>query len=214
MSARLVFADSEAAADLLTFAARAARLDDGLVHLRAAGGVLAMSCAALTSSGILDPTPTVLGMRVLPIDPELECDLVVQASALTADGSDAVALPASATRTAWAGIAPPRTGWQETGELAASVIAARAQHGMASVAHAVPDAAGEEAVRAVRSRIWGAPDEDLLGLPAGVGFAAFALGFIHGDEVATVRTSGVWTRVSLSRGHVLVRRRPSAASTA
>jgi len=207
MPARLVFADSEAAADLLTFAARAARLDDGLVHLRAGGGALAMSCAALTALGLMDSTPTVLGMRVLPIDPELECDLVVQASALSADGADAVALPASATRTAWAGIAPPRTGWTPVGELAASVLAARAQHGMASVAHAVPDAAGEEAVRAVRSRIWGAPDDDLLGLPAGVAFAAFALGFIHGDEAATVRATGVWTRISLQRGHVLVRRR-------
>jgi hypothetical protein len=76
----------------------------------------------------------------------------------------------------------------------------------------VPDAAGEDAVRAVRSHIWGAADDDLGGLPAGVAFAAFALGFIHGDETAAVRTSGVWTRVSLQRGHVLVRRRPSAAS--
>ncbi|KHK98233.1 hypothetical protein LK09_04085 [Microbacterium mangrovi] len=212
MSARLAFADSDAAADLLTFAGRAARLDDGLVHLRAAGGVLAMSCAALTSSGLMDTTPTVLGMRMLPIDPELECDLVVQASALVADGPDGVALPASATRTAWAGIAPPRSGWEMSGELPASVLAARAQHGMASVAHAVPDAAGEDVVRAVRGRIWGAPDEDLQGLPAGVAFAAFALGFIHGDEVAAVRRAGVWTRVSLQRGHVLVRQRPSARS--
>jgi hypothetical protein len=208
MSARLVFADSHAAADLLTFAGRAARLDDGLIHLRAAAGALAMSCAALTSTGLLDTTPTVLGMRVLPIDPVLECDLVVQASALAADGADAVALPDSATRTAWAGIAPPRGGWEDAGELPASVLAARAQHGMASVAHAVPDAAGEEVVRAVRARIWGSADEELLGLPAGVAFAAFALGFIHGDEVAAVRSAGVWTRVSLQRGHVLVRRRP------
>jgi hypothetical protein len=169
-----------------------------------------MSCAALTSFGLMDSTPTVLGMRVLPIDPELECDLVVQASALVADGPGAVALPASATRTAWAGIAPPRGGWVAVGELPASMLAARAQHGMASVAHAVPDSAGEDIVRAVRARIWGAADEDLLGLPAGVAFAAFALGFIHGDEVAAVRSTGVWTRVSLQRGHVLVRQRPAA----
>ncbi len=36
-------------------------------------------------------------------------------------------------------------------------------------------------------------------------FAAFALGFIAGGEEAPVRRSGAWTRVSLTRGHVLVR---------
>ena len=36
-------------------------------------------------------------------------------------------------------------------------------------------------------------------------FAAFALGFIAGEEQALIRRNGPWTRVSLSRGHVLVR---------
>ena len=39
----------------------------------------------------------------------------------------------------------------------------------------------------------------------GLAFAAFALGFIAGEEQALIRRNGPWTRVSLSRGHVLVR---------
>ena len=63
----------------------------------------------------------------------------------------------------------------------------------------------EDAVRAVRAAVWGAADEGLGGLPLGVAFAAFTLGFIVGEEDAIVRTSGSWTRVSLRRGHVIVR---------
>ncbi len=89
--------------------------------------------------------------------------------------------------------------------LRASVLAARAQWGITTVAEALPQNPGEDAVRAVRASVWGVPDEDLGGLPLGAAFAAFTLGFIVGEEEAPVRTSGPWTRVSLLRGHVIVR---------
>jgi hypothetical protein len=207
MPARLLFPDPLAAADLLTFAGRAARLGDGAVRLTAAGGTLATTAAPLAPRGLLDTTPTVLGMRALPVDPELECDLVVEASALEKAGDDesAVILPETALAPAWAGIAPPRSGWEPRGELAAAQLAARAQWGIATVAESVPTDAGEDAVRAVRAQVWGQTDDTLLGLPIGVAFAAFALGFIGGSEEARVLTAGPWTRIALARGHVIVR---------
>ena len=60
-------------------------------------------------------------------------------------------------------------------------------------------------MRAVRAAVWGAADDALGGLPLGVAFAAFTLGFIVGEEDAAVRSSGSWTRISLRRGHVIVR---------
>ena len=74
-------------------------------------------------------------------------------------------------------------------------------------------ATGEDVVRAVRAEIWGNADDALDGLPLGVAFAAFALGFIGGDEQAAVRTAGPWMRVSLSRGHVLSRSTTRAGLT-
>lgn len=207
MSARLIFPDPHAAADLLTFASRASRLGDGVVRLRGAAGTLAVTSAPLAPRGLLDATPTVLGMRAMAVDPELECDLLVPADALAAasDDAHAVALPESAVSAAWAGVSPPRAGWHVTGELDAAVLAARAQYGIAAVADGVPSDAGEDAVRAVRAHVWGAPDPDLHDLPLGTAFAAFALGFIAGEERAVVRTAGPWTRLTLARGHVLVR---------
>jgi hypothetical protein len=207
VSARLLFPDPQAAADLLTFSSRAVRLGDGSVRLRADGGVLVTTAAPLAPRGLLDATPTVLGLRVSAVDPELQCDLVVEASALSlaSDDASAIVLPETASAPAWAGISPPRGGWTATDALDSAVLAARAQYGIAAVADALPADPGEDVVRTVRAQVWGRPDDALGGLPLGAAFAAYALGFIAGAEEAAVRTSGAWTRVTLARGHVLVR---------
>ena len=204
MSERLVMADKESARDVLSFAGRAARAGEDGVRLQASGGTLVMTAAALAPKGLLDRTPTVLAMRMLRVDPELECDFVV--STLTADEDPRnLVLPDEAISPAWAGIAPPRGGWEYAGAIDAATLANRAQWGIAAVAHQVPDSPGEDAVRAVRGSVWGQPDDDLLTLPLGVAFAAFTFGFISGEEQAQVFTAGRWTRVSLRRGHVLSR---------
>jgi hypothetical protein len=206
MPQRLLFPDAQAASDALTFAGRARPLGDGAVRLQAARGTLAMTSAPLAPRGLFDSTPTVLGMRVLAVDPELVCDVVVEAAALTAgDDPGTVDLPDTGLAPSWVGVSPPRSGWSAEPGIAASALAARAQWGIAAVAEAVPDSPGEDAVRAVRASVWGAPDDALAGLPLGASFAAFALGFIVGEETARVFTSGPWTRVSLERGHVIVR---------
>jgi hypothetical protein len=208
MPARLLFADAESAADALTFASRADRFTDEAVRLQAAGGgILVMTAAPLAPRGLGDPTPTVLAMRTLAADPELVCDLVVEASALSAapDDAQAVQLPETALAPAWAGMSPPRSGWQAADAVDASLLATKAQGGIARVADAVPTDAGEDAVRAVRASVWGALDDELGGLPLGAAFAALSMGFISGAEAARVFVSGPWTRVSLLRGHIVVR---------
>ncbi|MBP2435720.1 hypothetical protein [Microbacterium amylolyticum] len=204
MTARLVLADAPSAQDALTFAGRAARVSDEGVRLQADRGVLAMTAAALAPKGLLDRTPTILAMRILHADPELQCDLVVT-SLTESDDPSQLSLPDQAIAPAWAGIAPPRSGWSRAGELPAATLANRAQWGIAAVAHQVPTDAGEDAVRAIRGSVWGAPDEELDGLPLGVAFAAFSFGFIAGEEQAQVSTAGRWTRISLTRGHILSR---------
>jgi hypothetical protein len=207
MSPRLPLADAATAADALTFASRAARFTDEGVRLQATAGVLAMTAAPLAPRGLGDATPTVLAMRTLAADPELVCDLIVDPSALAAapDDETALVLPETGLSPAWAGVAPPRGGWNERSGIEASTLAAKAQGGIARVAEAVPTDAGEDVVRTVRAAVWGEPDAELGGLPLGTAFAALSLGFISGSETARVLVNGPWTRVSLLRGHVLVR---------
>jgi len=200
----LLLADADTAKDVLTFVGRAARISDEGVRLQATGGVLALTTAALAPHGLFDQTPTILAMRIVHADPELECDVVVDQLTQT-DGPDRLALPDTGLSPAWAGIAPPRGPWERSAVLDASTLARRAQWGISAVARGATPGAGEEAVRALRAAIWGEPDEELEGLPRGVAFAADAMGFISGEEQVSVTRSGRWTRLAFRRGHVLSR---------
>lgn len=204
MPHHLVLADADTSRDVLTFVGRAARIGDEGVRLQASRGVLALTGAALAPHGLFDQTPTVLAMRIVHADPELECDVVVGALTAT-DDERMLELPETGLSPAWAGVAPPRGEWTQTSTLPASVVAQRAQWGISAVARGATPGSGEEAVRALRAAIWGEPDEDLGGLPRGVAFAADAFGFISGEEEVPVMRSGRWTRLAFRRGHVLAR---------
>ncbi|PRB18912.1 hypothetical protein [Microbacterium sp. MYb62] len=204
MPHHLLLADPDTAKDVLTFMGRATRITDDGVRLQAAQGVLALTTAVLAPHGLFDQTPTVLAMRIVHADPELECDIVVDQLSQT-DEPQRLTLPDTGLSPAWAGVAPPRGAWEPVSTLAASVIAQRAQWGISAVARGAGTGSGEEAVRALRAAIWGEPDDDLDGLPRGVAFAADAMGFISGEEQVAVSRSGRWTRLAFRRGHVLAR---------
>jgi len=113
MSQRLIFADAPAAADALTFAGRSARVGDGAVRLSASGGTLMMTSAPFAPRGLFDSTPTVLAMRALPVDPELVCDLVVEATALARADDSAVSGSSSSSALSsarWVGAGGERRG--------------------------------------------------------------------------------------------------------
>ncbi|HWU27507.1 MAG TPA: hypothetical protein VN041_00240, partial [Microbacterium sp.] len=154
MTRPLVLADADTARDVLTFSGRASKAGADGVRLQATGGVLAVTSAALAPQGLFDQTPTILAMRIVRADPELSCDLVVD-SLKEGRNPDELALPDTALSPAWAGIAPPRGGWEHVADLPAGLIAERALWGISAVAHGSPDGAGEDAVRALRARIWG-----------------------------------------------------------
>lgn len=200
------FVDAASAKDLLTFAGRAARVGAEGVRLAARNGVMTVQTATLSSQGLLDATPTVLGMRVMAVDPELECDFVVAPEGLGPGQSDTqVALPETALSLPWAGIAPPPSGWEYVGEVSPLVMRTLATEGIADVADLVPADSGEDVVRKVRAAVWGPMSDALFDAPKGVAFTADALGFLRDDDTIAVFRNERWTRFSMTRGHVLSR---------
>lgn len=198
--------DAHSAADVLTFASRAAGLGDGIIRLRAQSGLMTLTSAPLAPRGLMENTPTILGMRAIVVDAELECDLIVPGADLAAGENEGrIRLPNRSVTAIWAGITPPRSGWVPTGELSGAAIDQVSRSGVAEVAAGSPAGAGEDAVRQLRARVWGAEADALDGLPAGAAFAAVALGFAAG-EAARVFTAPSWTRLRFERGNVLVRR--------
>ncbi|HWM34236.1 MAG TPA: hypothetical protein VNR36_08375 [Pseudolysinimonas sp.] len=222
MSRSFSLADSQTLDDLQVYLARAARIEEGSARLIAGSGLLAVYVAVFYPAGLMDETPTVLGLRTVALQPGADgapdaFDVVVpvrslltrleSAQARAAEpGPITISLPMEVNTVTWAAISPPRGGWHPIGVTATPVLEAAARSGIDEVASAVPSAAGEQIVRRVRSEVWSRPIEGLEHLPAAAGFAALALGFLGADDVRMYET-GPWTRLSTQRGHVLVKRK-------
>lgn len=221
MVQHFTLADSLSLGDLHTYLQRAARVDEGSVRLIAGSGILAVYSAILYPRGILDETPTVLGLRTFGLEETEDFDIVVPLRSLTdrtarakadVDPDDpsrpvTMSRPHEVSTVTWAGISPPRGGWRSIGATDAATLERAARAGIDEVAEAIPDGTGEQLVQRVRSEVWGRGVEGLEYVPAGAAFATFSLGFLGDDEVSMFET-GPWTRLSTKRGHVLVRQRP------
>jgi len=201
----------EALQDLQTFVQRAARVNNGSARVIISDGLLQVYVGVLVPRGLLDRTPTVLGLRVTPLANAAECDVVVPLEsllhrvgvALESDSLD-VQMPAQVASMAWAAITPPRQEWRRRRGVSSPVLAEAARSGIARVAKAVPANAGESIVQKVRAEVWGEMLSYSKRIPAGAGFAADALGFLI-DKNLQVHTTGKWVRLSSSGGYVLIK---------
>ena len=219
MSDTFTLLDSQALADLRTYLGRAGRVEDGSVRLIAAGGVLAVYAAVLYPAGLLDESPTILGLRTFALPGMENFDTVVPLGSLiqridraeeqTRDASAPVTLglPMPVLSVTWAAISPPRGGWVTLEPTSSVLLNHVAKAGIHEVAEAIPDGTGEQIVQRVRSEVWGRPIPEVPYVPAGAAFAALTLGFLGEDELITIFETGPWTRLTSQRGHVLVKRR-------
>jgi hypothetical protein len=191
MSRTFTLVDSLALGDLHVFLGRAQRVDDGSVRLIAESGVLAVYVSVLHPAGLLDESPTVLGLRTFALSNRDLFDVVVPVRSLLArveallesaatrpTWSVVVTVPMQVNTVTWAAISPPRSGWRVLPRTRTSVLDAAARAGIAEVAAALPTGTGEQIVHRVRTEIWGRPIDGHDHIPAGGAFAAFSLGFL------------------------------------
>lgn len=218
----LLLLDAATASDLGTFLTRAKRVDpDGAARLVGHGEVLAVYVSPLHSGSLMGGgVPTVIGLRTLALAAPSGADVVAPLAALTDrlarpgaggvtvvdDGHVSLPLPpVELSGTAWAGISPPRKGWQALGMADVAALRATARDGIAEVAAGSPDGAGGHAIEQLRAAVWARPSVELAGTPAGAAFAAEALGFLVDAEPVGLYACGQWRRLTTSLGHVLVR---------
>ena len=230
MGRTFTLVDSLALGDLHVFLGRAMRVDEGSVRLIAGSGVLAVYVSVLHPTGLMDESPTVLGLRTFA----LTSDAGVEGAGADADAFDVVvpvrsllmrveglleasmadvaepivvSLPMEVNTVTWAAISPPRGGWHPLPPIRWDVLDAAARAGIDEIASAIPTGTGEQIVRRVRSEIWGRPIDGADFVPGGAAFAALSLGFLHEGDSVAIYESGPWTRLTTKRGHVLVKRR-------
>ena len=211
MGHSFTLSSSQARNDLVTFLERAARVNNGSARLIASEGVLQAYVGILFPRGLLDKTPTVLGLRVFSLETGGDFDVVVPIDATVNRlkgaidrGEREVGTPGEVASLSWSAITPPKEGWRRRLGVSASVLSLAAAEGIARVADAVPEAIGESVLQKVRAEIWGAPISHNKKIPAGAAFAADALGFLSENNLS-VHTVDNWLRLSTKAGYVLVR---------
>jgi hypothetical protein len=225
MTTSFSLSDSLSLDDLHLYLSRAGRLEDGAVRLIAGSGVLAVYTGVIFPIGLLDESPTVLGLRtfalvetdgavaefdaVVPMRSLVERLVRLQGQERDREAPVTVGLPIQVNTATWAAISPPRGGWRTLPNTEAALLEQTARAGITEIAEALPDGTGEQIVHRVRSEVWGRGIPGLEYVPAGAAFGCFALGFLGepaSGQVGVFET-GPWTRLSSPRGHVLVRRR-------
>jgi hypothetical protein len=224
MSTAFRLPDSLSLDDLHTFLGRAAAVDDGATRLigtaGSAGGVLAAYVGILSPAGLLDTTPTVLGLRtyalaaadapfdeVVPLRSVIERTTKLRNDVVDPTAVVTVPVPPAVIAASWAAISPPRGGWAARPAIESAQLEAVAKAGIEEVAAVIPSGTGEQIVQRVRSGVWSREVEGAPDVSAGAAFAALTLGFLSPDEAVRVFSVGSWTRLSTRRGHVLVKRR-------
>jgi hypothetical protein len=204
------FGDPRGLADLGTYLGRASRANpEGAVRLQVLGHLLVTTVAVIEGTGLMGEG-TVLGMRVVTIAASDDIDATVSFASvndrLAREGNGAVlSVPPTTVRAPWSGLTPPRDGWEPVGQLDGDVIDSIARQGISQVAEGTPENAGGHAVDSLRRRTWGAMSDTVPPIAAGLAFGAHVLGFTSAGESASIAAHGRWTRLSTSRGHVLVR---------
>ncbi|MDF9813321.1 hypothetical protein [Streptomyces sp. SPB162] len=214
---RLLIAGAGEAAGLAAFLGRLVRWDKAaVVRLRSAEGVLAVFGQP--------PFGGVLAVRTAPLRESPDLDATVSAGQLlegieersgtgagTGTGGDAVVVPPSVTGPAWAGLLPPRGGWQRVAEFAPEDVRAAARQLVGEFRSRtevlVPERRTRAELDALAEEVWSRPVGDTV-LPMRAVHAAQALGFLRGagTEPFPLLTAGAWLRLRTPYGSVAVRR--------
>ncbi|MCC9306327.1 hypothetical protein LN042_04250 [Kitasatospora sp. RB6PN24] len=237
-TAALTFADPREAADLGAFLSRLLRFDRAAaVRLLAvpeprpvdpmepdeqgepreageraggsatAGGVLAVyGRLPLGGSGVL-------ALRTAQLaGPAPAADATVSAGQLL-DAVDeergAVVLPPPVTGPAWAGMLPPRTGWQPLGSTDVDLVMPQLMESVREFKVRADEVPEHHRSRAVLDRIadeiWARPLAALPEVPLRAAHAAYRIGFLHPGAPLTAHRAGGWLRLTAPHGTVALR---------
>ncbi|MGW7066000.1 hypothetical protein ACWGII_06330 [Streptomyces sp. NPDC054855] len=217
MTAQLHFADAGEAGDLAAFLARLIHYDKAAaVRLQAAGDTLAVfgrppsfEVLAIRTARLAKPYEYGIESSLdvtVSAGELLEC---VGESAQSAESAGVASVPQAVTGPPWAGVLPPRGGWQpEPGLPHVDAVRGLVAAAVAEFKSRVEELPQERRVRAELDRlgreIWARTIGD-TGLPVRAAHAAQALGFLRGDALDLL-SSGPWLRLRTNYGSIAVRR--------
>jgi hypothetical protein len=123
------------------------------------------------------------------------------------DDAGAVQVPATVPGPAWAGLLPPRTGWNVVAIVPAGAVHDAVRVGVDAFVRRVDLLAQDQRTRgqleAVAADVWGRPV--VGGVPLRVAHAADLAGLLGRDGEVTAYASGSWLRLGCPGGSVAAR---------
>lgn len=212
-SAVLHFADAGEAADVAAFLGR-------LVHYDKAAAVRLQAQAGGQALAVFGRPPSfeVLAIRTARLLKPYEngiddvLDVTVSAGELleSVDEGEATArVPAAVTGPPWAGMLPPRGGWERLAgfpgaEALRGLVRSAVREFKARVEELAPQARTRAGLDGLGREIW-SREIGATGVPVRLAHAAASLGFLRGDLV-DVLAAGPWVRLRTPYGSVALRR--------
>ncbi|MEV4557473.1 hypothetical protein AB0K51_10805 [Kitasatospora sp. NPDC049285] len=210
---RLDLADAGEAADLAAFLGRLLRLDRAAaVRLQAVpgtdgAGVLAVfGRLPLGTSGVLAVRTARLAGLEHPADATVSAGQLLES---VDEAMGAVRVPAPVTGPAWAGMLPPRSGWQLLAEppvdaVMPEVLAAVRE--FKERTEQVPEHhRGRQVLDGIADEIWSRPLGAVAELPLRAAHAAYVIGFLRPGAPLTVHRAGGWLRLNAPAGSIALR---------
>jgi len=202
---RLVFADPGEAAGLAALLGRLLRWEkNAAVRIQADGEVAGVFAKPARFE--------VLAVRTGRLLKPAELDVTVAAGELlegVEESAEAVTVPDSVTGPPWAGVLPPRSGWEAFAEVPSDAVRSVAAAAVGEFRERAERLSQRERTRealdALAEEIWSRP----LGrteLPLRAAHAAHALGFLGGEAPVALLRAGPWLRLRTPSGSVAVRR--------
>lgn len=213
-------AGREAAEELAAFLGRLLRWDKAaVVRLRSAegeaalgvfghppfGDVLAVKGVALAGSGVEATVDATVSAG----------ELLDAVAAVAVSEGGGFAVPRTVTGAAWAGVLPPRGGWQRIAEMPGAAVRGVAAEVVAEFRARTEGLPKERRTRreldALAEELWGRSFGPGSAVTLRVVHAAYALGFLRvppgegAEDVAVLLSAGAWVRLRTGYGSVAVR---------
>lgn len=202
-------AGEHAVADMRTMLERLIRAEAPDVRVVAGDDRMSVFSSTLYPTGLTDTTPLILVHRGFPARTAETFDVVVEARALLdrlprlTEPPYSLPMPPVELTAVWAGMLPPRSGWDRAGVVDVRSLERVAREGVERIQAMLPQDPGQAMVHRARRDVWALPM--LPGVPAGAAFALEMMGFLRGEERVRIHRSRSWVRLASTLGDVFVR---------
>lgn len=215
MAVRIEFTNSKSLTDLDSYISRLQRFGFADSRLLRSGDTLSVFGCLQAAGSLTDTTSTVLVLKSFALAPSptvsesSQVDSVVLLQSLRdrlarlTEHDTVLQLPDTETHASWAGVLPPKSGWQKWYEIETASLKHVAQDAILRVKSRTEGFTSSVMVEAVRREVLNT--EIAPQLPLAAAYACETMGLFTDTEVFNVYKQASWVMLRAGHGDVIIR---------